>query len=295
MVEEENQPNKQLETARGGSGRKGKTAVGVGDHGSSGGPPPAGPSPAGEIDEPPEKFRPRTVVCERDDTIRKGLVLMLAPVAEVVGEAADGMAAYEMITKLRPDLVVIDVDLDILHGLEVLHRLQRDGLPVKSLVATDSYHATKFFHQLFRAGAGGIYRPSTGKKALRDSVRELMSGGRPLDENIAELIVQTPKVANLSDLTKSEMEILLRLDLRNKEIAQELNIELRKVEKNIESIFAKLKVWTRIAAALKAVQMGYTLLPRMLGRDPATGTSHEYLQALQHAKDEIARHESKDS
>jgi DNA-binding NarL/FixJ family response regulator len=292
MDEEQNRPSKQLETARGGSGRKGKTAVGVGDHGSSGDPPPSGPSPAGEIDEPPEKFRPRTVVCERDDTIRLGLILMLAPVAEVVGEAADGMAAYEAIRNLGPDLVVIDVDLDILSGLEVLRRLQRDA---KILVATDSYHATKYFHQLCRAGAGGIYRKSTGKKALRDSIRELMNGGRPLDPAIAELIEQTPKVGDLSDLTKGEIETLVRLDLRNKEIAEELDIELRKVEKNVEFILSKLKVPTRTGAALKAVQMGYTLLPKTPGRDPATGSSHEYLQALQHALGEIARHKNKGS
>src|SRR5277367_1806549 len=120
MDEEQNKPDKQLETARGGAGRKGKTAVGIGDHGGSGDPPPPGSSPAGEIDEPPEKFRPRTVVCARDDTIRLGLILMLAPVAEVVGEAADGMAAYETITKLGPELAVIDVELDLLSGLEVL-------------------------------------------------------------------------------------------------------------------------------------------------------------------------------
>jgi len=176
-----------------------------------------------------------------------------------------------------------------------LQRLQKDGLPVKSLVATDSYHATKYFHQLCRAGAGGIYRKSTGKKALRDSIRELMNGGRPLDPAIAELIEQTPKVADLSDLSKREIETLVRLDLRNKEIAEELDIELRTVEKSVESILSKLKVPTRTGAALKARQMGYTLLPKMPGRDPATGNSHEYLQALQHALGEIARHKNKDS
>jgi Response regulator containing a CheY-like receiver domain and an HTH DNA-binding domain len=90
------------------------------------------------------------------------------------------------------------------------------------------------------------------------------------------------------NLTDREIEVLIRLDLRNKEIAEELDMKLRTVEKHIECILAKLKVPTRTAAALKAVQLGYVLLPKMPGRDPVTGVSHEQTVAELQAELAIA-------
>jgi DNA-binding CsgD family transcriptional regulator len=90
------------------------------------------------------------------------------------------------------------------------------------------------------------------------------------------------------NLTDREIEVLIRLDLRNKEIAEELDMKLRTVEKHIECILAKLKVPTRTAAALKAVQLGYVLLPKMPGRDPVTGVTHEQTVAELQAELAIA-------
>lgn len=110
-----------------------------------------------------------------------------------------------------------------------------------------------------------------------------------IDPKITQLVKQQPSAsAPNSNLTDREIEVLIRLDLRNKEIAEELDMKLRTVEKHIECILAKLKVPTRTAAALKAVQHGYVLLPKVPGRDPVTGVSHEQTVAELQAELAIA-------
>ncbi len=286
MSDEEKKPKKQLETGRGGSGRKRITAVGLKDGGSAGG------GGASEVFEQPQNpsasIRPTAIICEKDDTIRTGLRLMLAPVAEVIGEARDASEACEIILRLKPELVLIDFDLGSQTGLDVLKNLWGRAKPHKTLVATDTYHATKYYHQLCRAGANGFYMKRKGRKVLHDAVRELMDTGTSCDSEIARLVTQdldTP----IGGLTEREIAVLIRLDLRNKEIAEELAMKFTTVEKHVECILSKLLVPTRTGAALKAVQYGYELLPKMSPRDPATLQSQEYLQALVHARMEIDR------
>ena len=221
-------------------------------------------------------FRPRTVLGERHELIRFGLRRVVSEVVEVVGEAADGMACTELIRRLRPDFVILDVDLDILNGVEVCRRVSQETPNANVLVLTDSYHATKYHNQLIRAGARGFCLKSSGPRTLFEAIEQVTRGLPYCDPKITQLVKQAPSISMPnSNLTDREIEVLIRLDLRNKEISEELDMKLRTVEKHIECILAKLKVPTRTGAALKAVQLGYVLLPKMPGRDPVTGISHE--------------------
>jgi len=234
-------------------------------------------------------FRPRTVICERHELIRFGLKRVVTEVVEIVGEAADGMVAVELIRRLRPDFVILDVDLDILNGVEVARRVSTELPNSHLLVLTDSYHATKYHNQLLRAGARGFCLKSSGPRTLFEAIEQVTRGLPYCDPKITQLVKQSPSVSMPNtNLTDREIEVLIRLDLRNKEIAEELDMKLRTVEKHIECILAKLKVPTRTAAALKAVQLGYVLLPKMPGRDPVTGVTHEQTVAELQAELAIA-------
>lgn len=221
-------------------------------------------------------FRPRAVLGERHELIRFGLRRVVSEVVEVVGEASDGLACTELIRRLRPDFVILDVDLDVLNGVEVCRRVSQELPNTNVLVLTDSYHATKYHNQLIRAGARGFCLKSSGPRTLFEAIEQVTRGLPYCDPKITQLVKQTPSISMPnSNLTDREIEVLIRLDLRNKEISEELDMKLRTVEKHIECILAKLKVPTRTGAALKAVQLGYVLLPKMPGRDPVTGISHE--------------------
>lgn len=199
------------------------------------------------------------------------------------------MAATEMIRRLRPDFVILDVDLDVLNGVEVCRRVSQELPNANVLILTDSYHATKYHNQLSRAGARGFCLKSSGPRTLFEAIEQVTRALPYCDPKITQLVKQTP-TTNMPNcnLTDREIEVLIRLDLRNKEIAEELDMKLRTVEKHIECILAKLKVPTRTAAALKAVQLGYVLLPKMPGRDPVTGVSHEQTVAELQAELAIA-------
>ncbi len=135
----------------------------------------------------------------------------------------------------------------------------------------------------------GFCLKSSGPRTLFEAIEQVTRGLPYCDPKITQLVKQQPSnnMPNCN-LTDREIEVLIRLDLRNKEIAEELEMKLRTVEKHIECILAKLKVPTRTAAALKAVQLGYVLLPKMPGRDPVTGVSHEQTVAELQAELAIA-------
>jgi len=199
------------------------------------------------------------------------------------------MAATEIIRRMRPDFIIMDVDLDVLNGVEVCRRVSQELPNSHVLVLTDSYHATKYHNQLIRAGSRGFCLKSSGPRTLFEAIEQVTRGLPYCDPKITQLVKQQPTTSMPNcNLTDREIEVLIRLDLRNKEIAEELDMKLRTVEKHIECILAKLKVPTRTAAALKAVQLGYVLLPKMPGRDPVTGVSHEQTVAELQAELAIA-------
>jgi DNA-binding NarL/FixJ family response regulator len=201
-------------------------------------------------------------------------------VLEIVGEASDGIAATEIIRRLKPDFIILDVDLDVLNGVEVTRRITQELPNANILILTDSYHATKYHNQLIRAGARGFCLKSSGPRTLFEAIEQVTRNLPYCDPKITQLVKQAPSSSMPNtNLTDREIEVLIRLDLRNKEIAEELDMKLRTVEKHIECILAKMKVPTRTAAALKAVQLGYVLLPKMPGRDPVTGVTYEHTVA----------------
>ena len=140
----------------------------------------------------PSVFRPRTVVCERHELIRFGLKRVVSEVVEIVGEASDGMAATEVIRRLHPDFVILDVDLDVLNGVEVTRRIAQDMPNTNVLILTDSYHATKYHNQLIRAGARGFCLKSSGPRTLFEAIEQVTRSLPYCDPKITQLVKQSP-------------------------------------------------------------------------------------------------------
>ncbi len=288
-MSDEPPPKKQLQTDRGGSGRKGKTAVGSDDGGEFND---TKRWPAGQ-DPLYEQNRLRAFICERSELIREGHTATIAAIAEVVG-ATDGPNAIELIAALRPDFVIMDVDLENTNGIDVI-RTVRVRLPKqKFIVATDLYHATKYFHQITRAGLASLCLKSSGSKVLLKAIESVISNQPTCESQILQLVKQTPPPSTI-ELTNDEIAILVRLDMRNKEIAEELDLNLQAVVTRIERILAKLNQPSRTAAALKAAQLGYILLPKMPTFVAQTNTTLEQIEAEKQAHEAIRRFHSGES
>lgn len=280
MSDTDNIPKKQLEVSGSGTGGRKRTAVGAGEGGEGDGP----KEFPGSSDYPSFENIPRVVICEQHLLVRAAMKAML-PFCNVIGSASEGTEAWELARRIKPDLLITEIAVDGIDGIELCKRIRECSPTTAILISTHSYNATKFFHQAMRAGANGIYLKRTGRTELIKAVVEILNGRPYCDESVARLVHQRPaQIDSLQQrLTANEIEVLIRLDLRNKEIAEELGIPLKKVEKIIFSILKKLNLETRTEAARKAVNLGCVLLPVIPKRNMITGTTEDEDMALEHA------------
>ena len=274
-------PKKQLEVSGSGTGGRKRTAVGTGDGGEGEGP----KELPGGSDYPSFEFLPRVVICEPHELVRAGMKRMI-PFCNVIGEATEGTQALVLIRLLQPDLVITEIEVSGVDGIEICKQTREFSPRSAILISTHSYNATEFFHRVMRNGANGIYLKRSGRQELVKAVVEVLNGRQYLDGRVSRLVNQRPPQLHLLDdsLTDMEIDVLIRLDLRNKDIADELGIQLKKVEKMMYSIFKKLNVETRMHAAQEAVNLGFTLLPVMSRRNSVTGTTEDEGVALAHAE-----------
>lgn len=281
MSDTDNTSKKQLEVSGSGTGGRKRTAVGAGEGGEGDGP----KEFPGSSDYPSFENIPRVVICEQHLLVRAAMKAML-PFCNVIGSASEGTEAWELARRIKPDLLITEIAVDGIDGIELCKRIRECSPTTAILISTHSYNATKFFHQAMRAGANGIYLKRTGRTELIKAVVEILNGRSYCDESIACLINQNPaQIDSLNEnLTANEIHVLMRLELRDKEIAEELGIPIKTVKDILFSIFKKLHLETRTEAARKAVNLGFVLLPVIQKRNLTWGTTEDEDMALEHAE-----------
>lgn len=288
----EDEPEKQAMTDSGSSGARsgGSIRVGSGDG--------RGPADSGSTPWPEEPYfanRPRVVVCEPKKLLRTGLTAMLSPFSDIVGEAVCGVDLIELIRALLPDLVIINIALEDIGGVEVCRRIIQESHQIAVLVCTDSYYATKYYNQLVRIGVQGVCLNSSGPEALFEAIEQVINSRFHSEPRIVQLVKQPSSMSKHDfGLTEQEVAVLTRLDLRSKEISEELDLDLSAVERCIKSILGKLKVPTRTAAALTAVQHGFVLLPVMQSRDLVSGLTEDQKRSERFAREAIRKQRERD-
>jgi len=208
------------------------------------------------------------VVADDQDLVRTGLVMILGAQAgiEVIGEAADGIQAVEVATRLRPDVLLVDIRMPGLDGVEVTRRLAGPGVadPMAVVVIT-TFDLDEYVLGALRAGARGFLLKDAGPDLLVQAVHAAAKGDALIAPNVtrrllATLVEHSPRrVAQPVDpLTEREEELLVLLarGRTNAEIAADLFIGLTTVKSHIASIMAKLGVRNRVEIALWAHQSG---------------------------------------
>ena len=198
--------------------------------------------------------------------VREGLRTLLGqqPDLEVVGEAADGREAVEKASLLRPDVVVMDIAMPELNGVEAT-RLVLSGLPATRVVALSMYADRRFVAEILRAGALGYVLKDGAFEELALAIRTTMEGKTYLSPSIAGLVVEelvrrtpAPGSPSLALLTPRERQVLKLLadGMRPREIGQELSISAKTVEVHKQNLMNKLEIHSAAELTRFAIREG---------------------------------------
>ncbi|MCP2164405.1 response regulator [Goodfellowiella coeruleoviolacea] len=211
----------------------------------------------------------RVLVCDDQMLIRTGLVTIIdaQPDLEVVGECGDGQAAVDLAGRLRPDVVVMDVRMPILDGIEATRRLAGSGVPepVKVLVLT-TFNLDEYVYEALRAGASGFLLKDAPPPHLLNGIRTVATGAALLDPEVTRQLVgrYAARIRPAKDtprevpLTPRELEVLRLIadGLSNSEIAAALVISQETVKTFVSRILAKLGLRDRVQAVVYAYRHG---------------------------------------
>ena len=197
----------------------------------------------------------RIVLAEDQAMVRGALsaLLGLEPDIEVMGSAADGEAAWRMLQQLHPDILVTDIEMPGLSGLELAQRIARQGLPIKVVIVT-TFARSGFLRRALDAGVCGYLLKDAPAERLADALRQVQHGGRAIDPQLA-----LDAWSQADPLNDRERQVLrLSGDGRSaSEIATQLGLSHGTVRNYLSECIGKLGVANRIEAYRLARQKGW--------------------------------------
>jgi DNA-binding NarL/FixJ family response regulator len=196
--------------------------------------------------------------------LREGLVAVLAtqPDFEVVGEAADGSETVRLAQELRPDVILLDLEMPETDGIAALEGLREAGSEARAVVFT-AYDTDERILGALRAGARGYLLKGASRAEIFDAVRTVHAGGSLLEPAVTTRLLDHVRGEQAEPLTPRELEVLglIAEGLQNSEIAGRLFVTERTVKFHVSSILAKLGADNRTEAVALAARRGLIRLP----------------------------------
>ncbi len=191
---------------------------------------------------------------------------------EVVGEAADGEEAVRLTNRLKPNVVLIDIAMPKLNGIEAAKQI-KSAQPNTAVLVLSAYDNDQYIYAVLEAGANGYLLKNVRGHQLVDAIRDVWAGEVVLDPHVARKVVQWfsslsqgQRAEGRSDyVSERELEVLklAAKGMSNKEIAVELALSVRTVQSHLGNIFDKLGVSSRTEAVLRALKEGWLSLEGM--------------------------------
>jgi DNA-binding NarL/FixJ family response regulator len=207
---------------------------------------------------------PTVLVVDDQHLFRSGLVKLLEndPRIRIIGDTDDGSEAVKLTATLQPDVVLMDVRMPNMDGLEAAQRITAANPKVRVLMLSGFGAESQVVHAL-NAGASGYVVKDSPLEAIVTSILAVVAGGRVLSESIAERVLGMisggpPSKTMYDGLTQREVEILrlLATGVANKQVAFRLKISDKTVRNHISHIYEKLNIFDRSQAVLYAVRKG---------------------------------------
>jgi len=220
----------------------------------------------------------RVLIADDDDLMRAGLIELLSdePEIEIVGEASTGRQAVERARRLGPDVVLMDVRMPDLDGIQATAELTRAVPQAKVLILT-TFEQDDYVFGALRAGASGFLLKRTRPEELIAAVRTVAAGDSLLSPSVTRLVIDRmaqqplPELAaeaKLDELTRREREVLelVARGLSNREIATQLFVEESTVRTHVKRIQMKLQLRDRVQIVIFAYESGVNQPAPAVGR-----------------------------
>jgi DNA-binding NarL/FixJ family response regulator len=212
------------------------------------------------------------LICDDQALVRGGFraILGAQPDIDVVGEAENGAEAVALAERRRPDVILMDIRMPVLDGVEATRRLVADGSPSRILVLT-TFDLDEYVHAAIRAGASGFLLKDVTPAQLLEAIRVVAGGDALLAPSVTRRLLERfattlppaeHSSAVLDQLTSRETEVLRLLagGLSNAEIASELVVSEATVKTHISSLLRKLGLRDRVQAVILAYETGLVKL-----------------------------------
>jgi len=207
----------------------------------------------------------RIVLADDHPLTRSGIAEFLRRESslELLGEAEDGVKAWQLIQELKPDVVLLDIRMPGLDGVSVAQKVKEAGLPTSTIMLT-SYDAQQYVMASLRAGAKGFVLKTVSPKELTAAIATVARGGLYLDPEVASVMGERDFDPEQLSAREREVLVLAAKGLSSKEVAGKLFISERTVQTHLASIYDKLGSKNKTEALLLALKYGVVTLEELL-------------------------------
>lgn len=204
----------------------------------------------------------KIIIADDHSMVREGLkqLLELDGDIEVIAEAKDGMECLDKLKSISPDILLLDINMPNLNGLDVLKKIKEQKMKVKVIILT-VHNEVEYLIKAMDIGIDGYMLKDSDSSELRKAIFTVLDGNTFIQPSMIpylneKIIEKDNDKAKVEELTKREIEVLklLAVGLLNKEIGINLNISERTVKNHVSNIFRKLDVSDRTQAAVFAIR-----------------------------------------
>jgi DNA-binding NarL/FixJ family response regulator len=211
----------------------------------------------------------RVLIADDQAMVREGLSVLLnaQPDIQVAGQAADGQEAVGKTAELRPDVVLMDVRMPVLNGLEATRLIVGGDEPAPRVLVLTTFDLDEYVYEALRAGAGGFLLKDASARQLAEAVRVVAAGEALLSPSVTKRLISAfarmgepkgPRRRQVEDLTERETEVLALVarGLSNAEIAGHLVVAEQTIKTHVGRILSKLGLRDRAQAVVFAYETG---------------------------------------